>query len=125
MQIEFKGIEKLNRKLREVARKYPGAADDFLRGEAEFVKGRTKLLTPVDTGQLRASWSRTEPSNNSIDVYSNVEYAGFVEFGHRQFVYGRDTGRIRAGSFMLRDAIDECANNFQADAVKLLARIFH
>lgn len=124
MRIEFDGAKELNQKLKSVAKKYPRERDIFLRGEAELLLGRVKPLTPVDTGRLRYAWQRTEPTGGNIDVYNNTEYAGFVELGHRQFVYGRDTGRVQPGVFMLREAVDECADNFQADATKLLARIF-
>lgn len=125
MRIEFDGAKELNQKLKSVARKYPRERDIFLRGEAELLLGRVKPLTPVDTGRLRYAWQRTEPIGGSVDVYNNTEYAMFVEFPHRQFVYGRDTGRVTPGVFMLREAVDACADNFQADATRLLARIFN
>ena len=124
MRIEFVGAKELSQKLRNVAKKYPRERDMFLRGEAEILMSRVKPLTPVDTGRLRYSWQRTEPLGGSIDVYNNTEYSSFVELGHRQFVYGRDTGRVTPGVFMLREAVDTCAENFQVDATKLLARIF-
>ena len=125
MRIEFKGADKLARKLREVATKYPRERDLFLKQEAENLLSRVKPLTPSDTGRLRGAWSRTEPAGGNIDVYDNTEYAPFVEFGHRIVAWGHDTGRVQPGAFMLRDAVDDLADNFQADATRILARLFN
>ncbi len=124
MRIEFDGAKELSQKLKSVSRKYPRERDMFLRGEAEVLLSRVKPLTPVDTGRLRYSWQRTEPMGGSVDVYNNTEYACYVEFGHRVKYFGRYTGNVVPGVFMLREAVDACADNFQADATKLLARIF-
>ena len=75
MKIEFKGAEKLAKKLNEVATKYPRERDMFLRMESEKLKGATKALTPVDTGYLRNSWQSTEPAGGSVEVYNNAQYA--------------------------------------------------
>lgn len=124
MQIQFKGADKLARKLKEVASKYPRERDMFLRMEGENLLSHVKPLTPVDTWNLRNSWSRTEPEDDSITVYNNTEYAGFVELGHRIVAWGHDTGRVMPGVFMLKDSVQELADNFPADANALLARLF-
>ena len=124
MRIEFKGADKLAIKLREVATKYPKERDSFLRMEAENLLGRVKPLTPADTGRLRGAWSRTEPAGGNVDVYNNTEYAKYVEFPHRIVAWGHDTGRIYPGAWMLRDSVDDLADNFQADATRILARLF-
>lgn len=124
MEIKFVGADKLARKLKQVANKYPAERDRFLRMEGEILLSRVKPLTPVKTGFLRGAWSRTEPAGGSVTVYNNTEYAQFVEFPHRQFVYGHDTGRVTPGVFMLKDSVQDCADNFQADATAILARLF-
>lgn len=124
MRVEFKGADKLAAKLKQVATKYPNERDRFLRMEAELLLSRVKPLTPASTGRLRNSWVRDEPSGGSIEVGNNTEYAPYVEFPCRQFAWGHDTGRIRPGAFMLRDSVDDCAANFQADATAILARLF-
>ncbi len=124
MRIEFKGADRLAKKLREVATKYPAERDRFLRMEAENLLGRVKPLTPADTGRLRGAWARTEPSGGNVDVYNNTEYAQYVEFPHRQFAWGHDTGKIYPGAYMLRDSVNDLADNFPADATQILARLF-
>lgn len=48
----------------------------------------TKQKTPVDIGTLRRSWQVGEVVRHGdyleIEIYNPVEYAEFVEYGHRQ-----------------------------------------
>lgn len=103
----------------------------FLLQQAQRVVRNTKLLTPVDTGALRASWSignqhiyltetgdKTSSGKNvvdvdlsksdiasvaiigdtlSVEIYSNLDYASFVEYGHHSY----------KGKFMLTISIDK------------------
>ena len=52
----------------------------------ELIKRRVKLLTPVDVGDLRDGW-RTDVyrrgNSYEIHVYTIMDYAEYVEFGHR------------------------------------------
>lgn len=124
MKVEWKGTEKLNAKLKQIVQNYPREKNKFLKQTAEKLLTRTKKLTPADTGKLRGSWQRSEPEGNSIDVYNNTEYAPYVEFGHRIVAFGKDTGKVKEGVFMLRDAVDESSDNFVKDANEILARLF-
>lgn len=124
IELKFEGLDKLNAQLRKAASKVPGAKQKFLAQEAEFLLARTKALTPVDSGRLRAAWQRSEPSGDQVEVGNNTEYAAYVEFPCRQFVWGRDTGRIRPGAFMLRDGIDDTARRFPQDAQIIMRNIF-
>lgn len=123
MRIEFKGADKLNAALKKIAANCPKEIARFMASEAEKVKGRVKAKTPVDTGRLRNSWTSTV-SGNTAEIFTPVEYAPYVEFGHRVKIHGRFTGNVVQGRFMLRDGIQESADNFVADAEKILARIF-
>lgn len=124
IELKFEGLDRLNRALSKAAAQLPKERIRFLQQEAELVKGRTKLKTPVDTGYLRNQWSSTAPAGEEVEIYNNTEYAAHVEYGHRIVAFGRDTGRVKQGEHMLRDAIDESADNFQRDARQILARIF-
>lgn len=65
------------------------------------VKGRT----PVDTGNLRRGWNVANAGVMAIELFNNVEYAPFVENGHRT----RGGGGWVPGQFFLRDSIAEVA----------------
>lgn len=54
---------------------------------AKKIQKNAKYLTPVDTGQLRNSIkTKSEVKQDSVEaqVYTNVEYAPYVEFGTGQ-----------------------------------------
>ena len=123
--IKWSGTKELNAKLKKILQRTPQAKRQFLAQEAEILKARVKKLTPADTGILRGGWHSSEPSSDSVDIYNNTEYAPHVEFGHRQFVYGKDTGRITPGQFMLRDAVAESQEKFVADANAILGRLLN
>ena len=122
--ITWTGTRELNAALKRIVREYPRERDLFLRQEAENVKARVKPKTPANTGLLRKKWEVSEPAGGSIEVYNNVEYAPYVEYGHRIFKFGKDTGRVKEGTYMLRDALDESREQFVADANQILARLF-
>ena len=124
IQLKFQGLEKLNAKLRKAAAKCPQEKMRLLSMEGEILIGRTKMLTPVDTGNLRNSWQK-EMSGDSVEVGNNVEYSPFVEFGHRVKIRGRYTGRVVEGVYMLRNAVDECEQNFNSDLQMMMSRIFN
>lgn len=64
--------------------------------------------TPTRSGTLKRGF-RATPAEKIGDEYfseitNNVEYVEHVEYGHREFVYGRATGRVRPGRYMLTNA---------------------
>jgi HK97 gp10 family phage protein len=94
---------------------------------ARFTRGALKDLaarllrkavarTPVDTGHLRQSWDVGAVVKNGdvyeIEVSNRVEYAPYVEFGHRTANHG---GWVN-GKFMLTVSEAE----LQADAPRIL-----
>ena len=122
--ITWEGTAALNAALKRIVNEYPKERDKFLAQEAELLMARVKPKTPADTGRLRGAWARTSPAGGSIEVYNNTEYAPFVEYGHRIVAFGHDTGRVKEGVFMLRDAVEESRGQFVADASRILARLF-
>lgn len=47
---------------------------------ANEILARTKLRSPVQTGRLRDSWEISINTSN-ITISSDLEYAGFIEYG--------------------------------------------
>ena len=122
--IVWEGTRELNSALKRIVNEYPRERDKFLAQEAELLLARVKPKTPADTGRLRGAWARSAPAGGSIEVYNNVEYAPYVEYGHRIVAFGHDTGRVKEGTYMLRDAVSESQAQFVADASRILARLF-
>lgn len=82
MSVEIQGYEPLILKLNEISGKAKNVSRHLLRF-AHIVAAEAKKHTPVDTGRLRASISANLKSSNEAVVGTNVNYAKFVELGHK------------------------------------------
>lgn len=73
---------------------------------ANRVLRRTKQKTPVDTGTLRGNWFVGEVVRHGdyleVEIYNPIEYAEFVEYGHRT-----KNGKFVSGQYMLTISIKE------------------
>lgn len=73
------------------------ALEEIVAREMRMVKKGT----PVDTGTLRKAWRITDikkaGSSFEVSVYNNMDYADYVEFGHRT----RDHKNWVPGKFIL------------------------
>lgn len=123
MGMTIDGLEALQEKLENMAKKAPAAGAKFLAQEGELLRGRAALNTPVDTGNLRNGWKTRQPSMTRVEVYNNVEYAPYVEYGHRVKAHGKYTGKVVSGQKMLHRAVDESKANFVEDATAILGGI--
>jgi bacteriophage HK97-gp10 putative tail-component len=63
------------------------AVDPNMREKAEQVRSDAAALTPVETGQLAASWAVDKANEASYRVSADVPYARYVEYGTR-FMHG-------------------------------------
>jgi hypothetical protein len=82
---------------------------------------RVQELTPVKTGNLRASW-RVIPTSESIVIGTNVEYAPRIEYG---FVGTDKLGRSYHvdGRHMLGQTLFELPQITEREINKLRARL--
>lgn len=79
----------------------PQYANIGLKKVAAFGLNAVKKLTPWKTGNLRRNWF-SKPEGDGYIIYNNVEYAYYVEKGHKK----RGGGFI-SGRFMLRRTFDQ------------------
>lgn len=87
---DFHELRDLNERIKAAASEqemdafYTGLLDEMMNGLLTDVKE----LTPVDRGHLRRNWFITKAKRSGkvyhADIYNNIEYAPFVENGHRQ-----------------------------------------
>ena len=61
-------------------KEYEGTLQDVPVLVADEILARTKQRTPVQSGSLRDSWSISINTSNIV-ISSDLEYAGFVEYG--------------------------------------------
>lgn len=94
--MQIVGFEEFERKMLQEIENYDIQKEKLMRRLGRIysseVKGKIKETGAVDTGRLRASIDIGEVTKNSVEVGTNVEYAEFVNDGHRQhkrFVPGR------------------------------------
>lgn len=71
--------------LQLIAEALPELVNQRLNDAAYVVENAAKDNCPVDTGILRASIHHTEPSNNSVTIGTNIEYAVPVHEGHGSY----------------------------------------
>jgi len=134
---EFKGMDDWEDDLERLAKKLPQELERFLLRLAYELQRRVKFKTPKETGYLRNSWQIGEVTRQGdrlqITVYTNVEYALFVENGHRQTkrrvpITAKDgtvtmvtlKERFIEGKHMMQFAIDELEAMLPAKMQELL-----
>lgn len=96
--IKVKGLDNLINKLGKLDNKLDKSL--ILEKVANKVKENAKELCPVDTGKLKNSID-LRMNDNSAEIYTNVHYAPYVEFG---------TGMRGSGSYPYENEIDTNLN---------------
>lgn len=130
MGFEFSEVVRLKKQLMEF-RIAAGKAQDKVAGRvAQLAIRKVKKMTPVDTGDLRNNWKFQVVKKGKdyiIVIYNQLEYAGFVEKGHRIVVAGKTVGWVE-GRFMLKLTEEEmiriAPRMWQREVEKEMGRIF-
>lgn len=95
----FDGFEGLEKQLiKMIEQDFPAEFEQLVIQIAYELQGQVKENTPKGpTGRLRDGWSvgsiKKQGDEYVIEVYTNVEYAGHVEHGHRLPAGGFVPGR--------------------------------
>lgn len=79
--LTVKGIDRLTKRFNKIAAL---ELRDTMNDATKLVHGQAKDLAPVDKGQLAGSiHMQVKATDNAVEgrVYTNVEYAAYVEFG--------------------------------------------
>lgn len=103
MAFEFEEVRQLTEKMKELTIASGKIHKKVAERIALLAIRKVKMLTPVDTGDLRNNWKYhilKQGDTYKIVIYNNVEYALFVEKGHRIVIAGRTVGFVD-GQFML------------------------
>lgn len=104
--IDFSQLEKFSKNWQEGTKQFDDFLRKFLTEMANRLLAKVKPRTPVDTGALRAAWQigeiRGSGRNIEIEILNFMDYASFVELGHRTIA-----GTWVEGRFMLTISIDE------------------
>lgn len=103
MAFEFEEVRQLAEKMKELTIASGKIHKKVAERIAQLAIRKVKMLTPVDTGDLRNNWKYhiiKQGDTYKIIIYNNVEYALFVEKGHRIVIAGSTVGFVD-GQFML------------------------
>lgn len=104
MAFEFDEVRQLAENLKELTIASGKIHKKVAERVAQLAIRKVKMLTPVDTGDLRNNWKyhvMKQGDTYKITIYNQVEYANFVENGHRIVIAGRTVGFVD-GQFMLQ-----------------------
>lgn len=104
----FEGFDALERQLTQmIEQDFPEEFKALVIQIAYELQGRVKENTPKKTGRLQDSWKvgKIEKRGNEyyIEVYTNVEYAEPVEYGHRT----RGGRGFVKGKYMMAISLEE------------------
>lgn len=110
------GFQDFIKKINATQQQISSAIDETLEEAATECVAETQARTPVKTGALKRSWNhsevKVEGKKHTIEIGSPLEYAPFVENGHKQ-EKGRYVGTIGKklvkeyvpGKHMLQDSL--------------------
>ncbi len=101
------GLDKLEKTLTQMIQvKYPREFERLVIQIAYEMQGRCKEKTPVKTSRLRDGWRvgklKRKEGGLYVEVYNNIEYAEFVNYGHRVGKSG-----YKEGVYMLEISMKE------------------
>lgn len=107
------GFDELEEAINNMINNFDEKVSNKLGQIADEVVADTQLATPVDTGNLRRSWTRSDVEKSGttykVEVGTNINYAESVEYGHRA-----GSGFV-AGQFMLTKAVEKKKSNIDRD----------
>lgn len=110
MSTEYRidGLDRLEQQLsRMISQEYPQEFRKLVVQIAYELQGRVRERTPHKTGRLQDSWKvgkiQKRGDEYYIEVYTNVEYAEPVEYGHRT----RGGKGFVPGKHMMELSLDE------------------
>lgn len=108
--IEFGDMEQLAKTFKKASdqRVIDRWIREFLLEMAYRGEAKIKKRTPADTGELRRNWRVGQVvrkgSSYEIEISNNIEYAPYVEYGHRT---GKDLTGWVEGRFMMTISMKE------------------
>lgn len=133
VKIDLKGLDLTLEKMRALPKIFDEELSKAMNDEGLYWRDDVRANTPVDTGDLRRSWVFEGVTKSGfifeMELANNVEYADYVEYGHRQepgrFVPAIGK-RLKAdyvqGSYMLRNGtsrLEEALPKALREAVKI------
>lgn len=115
---DFSEFKKFRGDLKEMNKAFPGFMRECLHELANRLLAKVVPRTPVDTGELRRSWTIGQVvitgAGAEIEVFNPVFYSAYIEYGHRT---PNHEGWVE-GRFMMRISNQE----LKRELPKIMAR---
>ena len=113
------GFEEFEQSINDMVNKFDEKVSNKLGQTGDEVVADTQLSTPVLTGNLRRSWTRSNVEKTGdtykVECGTNIDYAEPVEYGHR---VGK-SGFVK-GQFMLTNAVKKKEKELPGDMEDLI-----
>ena len=130
MGFEYGEIKIMQRQIADLRRATHEAGMKVAKRIALLAIRKVKKMSPVKTGDLRQNWKSNvvkKGDTYTIFIFNDLEYAGFVEDGHRIVIAGQTVGWVE-GRFMLKLTMNEmkriAPNMWEKEVEKEMRRIF-
>ena len=85
ISMKHNGFEEAIKQMEKLTKKAVYEAQFAMMKDAEYITHSVKMITPVDTGRLKASYNykiiKDSPKFTHIRIDTDVPYSKFVEFG--------------------------------------------
>lgn len=82
-RVKMNGLNEFIKDIEKISKEMPDVSRKMMNTIGQVVKDEIKLVTPVDTGELRSKNFFKTISPTEIIVFNNTPYAAHVEYGHR------------------------------------------
>lgn len=111
-EYNFTDLDKWEKALaKTIEQEYPAEFEKMVLQVAYELQGRVKERTPHKTGRLQDSWQVGKITRRGdeyyVEVYTNVDYAEPVEYGHRT----RGGKRFVKGKHMMELSLADVGDN--------------
>lgn len=107
--MDYSEFEQLAKNFKGLLKDYDTFTSEFLQIEGNKCLADTKRNTPTRTSRLKNSWKLSGPfkrgQSKYVVIHTNVNYASWVEDGHRIVNQYGDTGKWQPGKHMARKAL--------------------
>lgn len=112
------GFDEFIDALGDLEEEFKKDSNKLLEETGDLGVAETQMRTPVDTGTLRRSFTRSDVRDLEVEIGTSIEYAKFVEEGHST----RSGGFVK-GKHMLRDGVTIAEKHFNRKSEEVFNKV--
>ena len=119
--MEIQGLDNFIKTLNNASNDFNEEANKRLNNISQKLIAKVKFKTPVDSGVLRRSWRVKKEGDLARVIYNNIEYAPYVEYGHRT----RGGKSFVDGQYMLSKSVKEIEDTLTDEFSIMIDNLFN